>query len=70
MRRVAVTGTSGFIGRHLVEYFEARGTGVVAVRRPFEPQALFDAMNGVDAVVHLAGVVSALQQVIFRCINW
>jgi nucleoside-diphosphate-sugar epimerase len=61
-RRVAVTGSSGFIGRHVVEHLEARGTAVVALRRPFERAALLDAMRDVDAVVHLAGVVSALRE--------
>ena len=61
-RRVAVTGASGFIGRHLVEHLAARGTSVVAVQRPFEPRALLDSLRDVDAVVHLAGVVSALRE--------
>jgi nucleoside-diphosphate-sugar epimerase len=59
---VAVTGASGFIGRHVVEHFEARGTEVVHLRRPFEPPALLNAMRAADAVVHLAGVVSALHE--------
>jgi dihydroflavonol-4-reductase len=61
-RRVAVTGASGFIGRHVVEHLAARGTDVVAVQRPFEPRALLDTIRGVDAVIHLAGVVSALRE--------
>jgi dihydroflavonol-4-reductase len=60
-RRVAVTGASGFIGRHVVEHLAARGTDVVAVRRPFERQTLLEALRGAEAVVHLAGVVSALR---------
>jgi nucleoside-diphosphate-sugar epimerase len=57
--RVAVTGASGFIGRHVVAGLEARGRTVVAVRRPFDAPAVADALNGVSVVVHLAGLVSA-----------
>jgi len=60
-QRVAITGGSGFIGRHLVEHLAARGASLVLVRRPFEPSTLLDALRGADAVVHLAGVVSALR---------
>jgi nucleoside-diphosphate-sugar epimerase len=60
-RRVAVTGASGFIGGHVAEHLAARGIEVVAVRRPFERETLLDALRGTDAVVHLAGVVSALR---------
>ena len=61
-RRVAVTGASGFIGRHLIEHLAARGTDVVAVRRPFDSHTLRDALRGADALVHLAGVVSAVRE--------
>ena len=60
--RVAVTGASGFIGRHLVEHLAARGTEVVTLRRPFETRALQEALRGAEAVVHLAGVVSAQRE--------
>jgi nucleoside-diphosphate-sugar epimerase len=60
--RVAVTGASGFIGGHLVEHLVARGTEVVAVRRPFDPMTVRGALDGAGAVVHLAGVVSALRE--------
>ena len=61
-RRVAVTGASGFIGRHVTAHLAARGDQVAAVRRPFEPAALREALRGAGAVVHLAGVVSALRE--------
>jgi nucleoside-diphosphate-sugar epimerase len=59
--RVAVTGASGFIGRHVVADLESRGVEAVAVRRPFERDALAAALRGARAVVHLAGVVSAVR---------
>jgi nucleoside-diphosphate-sugar epimerase len=61
MRRIAVTGASGFIGGHLAEQLIARGDTVTAVRRPFEPRALRETLMGADALVHLAGVVSAVR---------
>jgi dihydroflavonol-4-reductase len=62
MPRVAVTGSSGFIGRHVVEALSARGAEAVAVRRPFDTPDLGDVLRGVGAVVHLAGVVSTLRE--------
>ncbi len=60
-RRIAVTGSSGFIGRHVTAHFAAGGDTVVPVRRPFEAVSLRETLRGADAVVHLAGVVSALR---------
>ena len=64
--RVAVTGTSGFIGSNLVPHLEAAGHDVVRMVRPGSsskgilwdwPSGTIDAegLRGVDAVVHLAG---------------
>jgi nucleoside-diphosphate-sugar epimerase len=67
-KRIGITGASGFIGRHLVAYFAARGDEVVAFRRrpvasssrvKVRPFALPDAFDpadliGLDAVVHAA----------------
>jgi dihydroflavonol-4-reductase len=61
-RRVAVTGASGFIGRHVAEHLAARGMTVEPVRRPFARASLTAALRGAGAVVHLAGVVSALHE--------
>jgi uncharacterized protein (TIGR01777 family) len=66
--RVAVTGATGFLGRPLIQALQARGDQILALSRsraaipgaqagyfeagqPLEPGAL----DGVDAVVHLAG---------------
>jgi nucleoside-diphosphate-sugar epimerase len=108
LRRVAVTGATGFIGRHLVadlvdrgievraivrgsperlallqsdgaRGFQPSGTGsperlalradVSVVRAGLERAALADAFRDVDAVVHLAGVVSTLRQQEFIAVN-
>lgn len=82
---VAVTGATGFIGRHLTASLVARGVAVRAiirpgsrsadppgaaiVRAPLEARALADAFAGVDAVVHLAGVVSAVAAETYAAIN-
>ncbi len=69
-RWFAVTGASGFVGRHVVSALRARGIGVVALGRrphaqahdlrwvPFDLAAPagpgIDALREVDALVHLA----------------
>jgi uncharacterized protein (TIGR01777 family) len=60
--RVAVTGSTGFLGSRLVTSLRERGHEVVRVVRPGSrpvegPTVLADAagLDGVDAVVHLAG---------------
>jgi nucleoside-diphosphate-sugar epimerase len=52
--RVAVTGTSGFIGTALVPILRSRGYEVRPVAR--EATAAGESFAGVDAVVHLANV--------------
>ena len=67
--KVAVSGSSGFIGAHLLEDLGAQGHEVVRLVRPGGPSGSgtirYDpdsgaidaaAMEGLDAVVHLAGV--------------
>jgi nucleoside-diphosphate-sugar epimerase len=70
--RVAVTGASGFIGRHLVEHLALRGVEVrqiVLPETPLEDAALASAVRGVDVVVHLAGVVSTIDEQKFTTVN-
>jgi nucleoside-diphosphate-sugar epimerase len=84
-RRVAVTGATGFIGRHLVERLVETGDQVRAIQRPdsrhsapagtqvlqarLEVAALTEAFHTVDVVVHLAGVVSATRESDFFDVN-
>ena len=84
-RTVAITGATGFIGRHLAAALISRGVGVRAIIRPgsrhqapqgttivhasLEAPALRDAFAGADAVVHLAGVVSAVDARAFAAVN-
>jgi nucleoside-diphosphate-sugar epimerase len=61
-RRVAVTGASGFIGRHVTAALAARGDTAVPIQRPFDARALAETFRTVDVVVHLAGVISAAHE--------
>ena len=85
IRSVAITGATGFIGRHLAADLVARGVTVKAIIRPRSPHAappdttpvttpldadaLRTAFAGVDAVVHLAGVVAAVEARTYTAVN-
>lgn len=82
---VAVTGATGFIGRNLTSTLVEEGAvvravvrpestrnvpgGVSVVRAPLESSALREAFEGVDAVVHLAGVVNTLDEMEYTAVN-
>jgi nucleoside-diphosphate-sugar epimerase len=87
-RTIALTGSTGFIGRHLLAGLTARGDRVrVLLRRPVElpaeasgvvigdlasPRNMAQALRGVDAVVHSAGLAHAMSGVPeddYRAIN-
>ena len=75
IRRVAITGATGFIGRHLTARLVSRGVSVDAIQRPesrqpapegatvvrapLDAESLRPAFTQADAVVHLAGVVAS-----------
>ncbi len=69
MKRIAVTGASGFIGSHVVEAVAARGDQAIPIARPYLRANLAETFKGVDAVVHLAGVVSAVHERDFYAAN-
>jgi UDP-2-acetamido-2,6-beta-L-arabino-hexul-4-ose reductase len=57
VQTVTVTGSGGFIGRHLVEALERRPeTEVVGIEIGASPEALRDALVRSDAILHIAGV--------------
>ena len=85
IQTVAVTGATGFIGRHLTADLVRRGVevraivrprstsaepaGATIVRAPLQADALGPGFDGVDAVVHLAGVVSAVDAATYTSVN-
>jgi nucleoside-diphosphate-sugar epimerase len=84
-RRLAITGATGFIGRHVSAHLLARGDDVRAIVRPDSPRqppdgvrvvqtaldmrSLIEAFEGVEAVVHLAGVVFTTRDAEYSAVN-
>lgn len=58
--RIAVTGGTGFVGRHLARALEADGHAVVRISRKTgglaDAESLAKAFAGCEAVAHLAGI--------------
>ncbi len=85
IRSVAITGATGFIGRHVAADLASRGVAVTSIVRPgsrhtpppdttvvsapLETAALRAAFAGIDTVVHLAGVVAAVDARTFAAVN-
>ncbi len=62
-KKIAVTGATGFVGRHVVERLEEAGHEIVSLSRRTgtdlaapDPAALRESLVGCDAVVHCAGI--------------
>lgn len=57
---IAISGSSGFIGKHLTEFFSAKGDTVVALRhsyfRNISDEKLRKTLYGCDVIINLAGV--------------
>ena len=84
-RRIAVTGATGFIGRHVAAALCARGDRVRAIVRPDSPRAapegaevarvplgaaaLESAFADCDTIVHLAGLVAAPRDSDYVAVN-
>ena len=85
IRSVAITGATGFIGRHVAAALMTRGVAVTSIVRPdsrhqapvgstlvrarLDAGELRKAFAGADTVVHLAGVVAAVDAQTFFDIN-
>lgn len=83
--RVLVTGASGFVGRHLAARLVADGHEVVGLSRTARVSAagtmswargdvasgsgLVDALTGVDAVVHLVGIIRETREQTFEGVH-
>lgn len=59
MMKIAVSGSSGFIGTHLKTFFEGKGITVVPLKRSYfnapDTLTLEEALKDCDAVINMAG---------------
>ena len=57
--KIAISGNSGFIGRHLTDFFSGRGDIVVPLKHSMfrlrTNEKLKEALSGCDVVINLAG---------------
>jgi uncharacterized protein YbjT (DUF2867 family) len=81
---LAVTGGTGFVGQHLLRMARAAGYEVRALTRRAQPptdkviwvegaldrpESLGELVDGADAVVHIAGLISAPARAAFEAVN-
>lgn len=55
--KIAINGTNGFVGRHLVSYFEKKGYEIVKIKREAygDIEELKKLLSGCSGVINLAG---------------
>jgi NAD dependent epimerase/dehydratase family enzyme len=54
---IAITGSSGFIGHNVKQYFTKKGMKIISIPREFlyDKSKIQKQLNGVDVIIHLAG---------------
>jgi nucleoside-diphosphate-sugar epimerase len=63
MTTIAVSGASGFLGRHLCPHLRSLGHGVIELARAdLAPEKLRATLEGADVIVHLAGRAHVLKE--------
>ena len=85
--RIALTGATGFVGRHLVREIQRRGHDLRILARdprrlPFpptgidivegalgQPDAVARLVQGVDAVIHLVGIIAETGDATFQAVH-
>lgn len=57
MKTIAISGASGFVGKHLTQFFEAEGFSVTPILRSElkDPTRLQAKLEGVDVLINLSG---------------
>ncbi len=85
IRTLAVTGGTGFVGSHLLRLALAQGYDLRALTRGWKPpedeiawvdgaldrpETLIKLATGADAIVHIAGLISARRPVDFETVNF
>lgn len=87
MKKILVTGASGFIGGHLVEFLVKNGYRIRCFVRPqsdltylkslpvefylgdiLEKESLIKPVSGVDAIIHLSGLIKAKDERLYQLI--
>ena len=67
MKRVLVTGASGFIGSHLIAGLREKKCEIVVLERgAFSSSSLAQSVSGFDAIYHLAGICDSKSPNLFE----